>query len=557
MLRWLRRGQGNGAGAAAVVKATAYESAGDVADEDLRAKLEAARLRQEKAEKEERRRRKGRARQTAKDAGPVKETKVEVETQLEEDAAKLMARRRTIVEEGAGVAMPTRQSPPPSPDAANPELVEKLSRARARTAAEAGGRIDTTAAARTGPAPGASEVDAQVQAKLERARNRAESSAAANPTPLRARKKDAEASEVDAQVQAKLEKARNRAESSAAANPTPLRARKKDAEASEVDAQVQAKLEKARNRAESSAAANPTPRRTRPGDWDNSAKDMASFLGDAKGKLRMGAASVGNANAELDDADVRMAEDSLRYSRAILKKTKASSLEGNIVRATSQPNADAVVAGSIAASNFRCPDRRLGELGRVLRKARDRSDRLVDENGAQAPIRAESKNSVEPMRYVTAAPPQPEPEEPVSPSAMPADDLDYEDSEGGSPSPAPQMMPITPAHGLAAPKMMPMTVHKDLPLVPIKQKAEDEPMGRPVLMRTGSDVSARSTSSSSRLQKYATAPASTQHPAAGASEAAEPARKKGGIMHSLKKKMGRLYRGEPLKANHGNSALAR
>ena len=131
MLRWLRRGQGNGAGAAAVVKATAYESAGDVADEDLRAKLEAARLRQEKAEKEERRRRKGRARQTAKDAGPVKETKVEVETQLEEDAAKLMARRRTIVEEGAGVAMPTRQSPPPSPDAANPELVEKLSRARA------------------------------------------------------------------------------------------------------------------------------------------------------------------------------------------------------------------------------------------------------------------------------------------------------------------------------------------------------------------------------------------------------------------------------------------
>ena len=519
MLRWLRRGAGADAAAAAVVKATAYESAGDVADEDLRAKLEAARLRQEKAEKEERRRRKGRARQTAKDAGPVKETKVEVETQLEEDAAKLMARRRTIVEEGAGVAMPTRQSPPPSPDAANPELVEKLSRARARTAAEAGGRIDTTAAARTGPAPGASEVDAQVQAKLERARNRAESSAAANPTPLRARKKDAEASEVDAQVQAKLEKARNRAESS--------------------------------------AKANPTPRRTRPGDWDNSAKDMASFLGDAKGKLRMGAASVGNANAELDDADVRMAEDSLRYSRAILKKTKASSLEGNIVRATSQPNADAVVAGSIAASNFRCPDRRLGELGRVLRKARDRSDRLVDENGAQAPIRAESKNSVEPMRYVTAAPPQPEPEEPVSPSAMPADDLDYEDSEGGSPSPAPQMMPITPAHGLAAPKMMPMTVHKDLPLVPIKQKAEDEPMGRPVLMRTGSDVSARSTSSSSRLQKYATAPASTQHPAAGASEAAEPARKKGGIMHSLKKKMGRLYRGEPLKANHGNSALAR
>ncbi|XRA97182.1 hypothetical protein NFJ02_03g100580 [Pycnococcus provasolii] len=448
------------------------------------------------------------------------------------DVAQQLQRRRDMVEKGVGLQetpykpkVREERNSTDSSSSASPELTEKLNKARtrtfvaspvearkeqmsestvdeqvqrkleaARTRAESAvasrktpQRMRKEAAAAAGTS-GASKVeDEQVQRKLEAARTRAESAAASRKTPQRMRKEAAAAAGTsgaskveDEQVQRKLEAARARAESAAASRKTPQRMRKEAAAgtsgASKVeDEQVQRKLEAARTRAESAAASRTTPQRERPGGWDTSADEAARAYDSAKGKLRMGAAAQDGAGNAYEDVDVHKAEQDYGLARATLNKTKASSLEGAFTKATSQPAENAVAAGSIAASNFRCPDRRLGELGRVLRKARTRADRLENDEGVMAPIRAEPKKPARPAKYMVPTPPPAAEEEAESPA-----------DENRTPSPinqraSIQMMPTTPPPAGAAPSMMPLTEKKASYKVPIKEKAKDEPLGGPVI----------------------------------------------------------------------------
>ena len=319
------------------------------------------------------------------------------------------------------------------------------------------------------------EGDADVAQQLQRRRDMVEKGVGLQETPYKPKVREERnstdsSSSASPELTEKLNKARTRTFVA-----EPVEARKEQRSESTVDEQVQRKLEAARTRAESAAASRTTPQRERPGGWDTSADEAARAYDSAKGKLRMGAAAQDGAGNAYEDVDVRKAEQDYGLARATLNKTKASSLEGAFTKATSQPAENAVAAGSIAASNFRCPDRRLGELGRVLRKARTRADRLENDEGVMAPIRAEPKKPAQPAKYMVPTPPPAAEEEAESPA-----------DENRTPSPinqraSIQMMPTTPPPAGAAPSMMPLTEKKASYKVPIKEKAKDEPLGGPVI----------------------------------------------------------------------------